>query len=348
MLNQINYEEKRFIIVNDIQNTLFYFFDFDTRSNSKNMEFEHFHSYYEIHILLSPHALHFIEGMPYPIQANDFVLLPPSLLHKTGYPEGVPSRRLVITFMYRSDGYGFQDSYEEMLAPFHAPLPIYRFPDEQQAVLIGLINRIVELSRRAGTQELTGVNELLLHSIFTEFLFWLNRFKDSNIYHTEHAEDTVSERIYAVCNYIHTHYMEELSLEELAKEAWMSPYYLSHQFKRITGYTITHYIHLVRIRNCQFLLINSRKKITEIASDCGFTSFSQFNRVFRRFCGESPSDYRRSRFSGTAPIAGASSIAGSAPGAETDASMDGAASAAEAVSSMGGAASMAAPAAAEA
>ena len=42
MLNQINYEEKRFIIVNDIQNTLFYFFDFDTRSNSKNMEFEQF------------------------------------------------------------------------------------------------------------------------------------------------------------------------------------------------------------------------------------------------------------------------------------------------------------------
>ena len=112
MLNQIHYEEKRFIIVNDIQNTLFYFFDFDTRSNSKNMEFEHFHSYYEIHILLSPHALHFIEGMPYPIQANDFVLLPPSLLHKTGYPEGVPSRRLVITFMYKSDGYGFQDAYE--------------------------------------------------------------------------------------------------------------------------------------------------------------------------------------------------------------------------------------------
>ena len=79
----------------------------------------------------------------------------------------------------------------------------------------------------------------------------------------------------------------------------MSPYYLSHQFKRVTGYTITHYVHLVRIRNCQFLLINSRKKITEIAADCGFTSFSQFNRVFRKFCGESPSDYRKSRFPST-------------------------------------------------
>ena len=83
MVNPINYEEKRFIIVNDISKTLFYFFDFDTRSNSRHMEFEHFHSYYEIHILLSSNALHFIKGIPYHIQTNDFVLLPPSLLHKT-------------------------------------------------------------------------------------------------------------------------------------------------------------------------------------------------------------------------------------------------------------------------
>ena len=68
MVNPINYEEKRFIIVNDISKTLFYFFDFDTRSNSRHMEFEHFHSYYEIHILLSSNALHFIKGIPYHIQ----------------------------------------------------------------------------------------------------------------------------------------------------------------------------------------------------------------------------------------------------------------------------------------
>ena len=182
MVNPINYEEKRFIIVNDISKTLFYFFDFDTRSNSRHMEFEHFHSYYEIHILLSSNALHFIKGIPYHIQMNDFVLLPPSLLHKTSYPEGEPSKRLVITFMYRKDGYGFADSYEEILAPLHAPLPIYRFPDEQQSVLAGLINQIVELSRLAGTQELTGAYELTLHSIFTEFLFCLNLFRDKNIY----------------------------------------------------------------------------------------------------------------------------------------------------------------------
>lgn len=66
MPQTIEYEEKHFIIINDIENSLFYFFDFDVRSTEKNMEFEHLHSYYEIHILLSPMATHFIEGIPLP------------------------------------------------------------------------------------------------------------------------------------------------------------------------------------------------------------------------------------------------------------------------------------------
>ena len=118
MTQPIHYEEKHFIIVNDISNYIFYFFDYDSRSYQKNMEFEHFHSYYEIHVLLSPDAIHFIKGIPYHIQAGDFVLLPPSLLHKTCYPEGEPSKRLIITFMYRDDGYGFPDAFHEMLSPF--------------------------------------------------------------------------------------------------------------------------------------------------------------------------------------------------------------------------------------
>lgn len=296
MLNPILYEEKHFIIVNDIPNSIFYFFDFDCRFSVKNMEFEHFHSYYEMHILLSPNAIHFIEGIPYPIQAYDFVLLPPSLLHKSCYPEGEPSKRLIITFMYREDGYGFRNAYEEILKPFHQPLPIYRFPEQQRNVLAGIINQIVELSRQAGSQELTGIHELVLHSLFTQFLYCLNQFEDCNIYEKKEVDDRLAERIYSVSNYIHTHYMEDLTLEGLAKEAWMSPHYLSHQFKTITGYTITHYIHLVRIRNCQFQLINTQEKITDIASACGFASFSQFNRVFRKFCGESPSEYRRSQW----------------------------------------------------
>ncbi len=293
MFEPISYTEKKFVIVNDLQRSTFYYFDFDQRSSKVNMEFEHFHPYYEILILLSPNAIHFLEGVPHPIQNYDFVLLPPRLLHKSCYPELDPSKRLVINFMYPDNGYGFPEDYECLLSPFYSPLPIYRFPEEQLTVLTGLINQIVDLSCDADSQELKGIHELTLHGIFTQFLYYLHRFQDSNLYEKVPVDDKVTERIYAVSNYIHSHYQENLTLETLAKESYMSPYYLSHQFKRITGYTVTHYIQLVRVRNCQFLLSNTAEKITDIALLCGFFSFSQFNRVFRRFCGESPSEYRR-------------------------------------------------------
>ena len=84
-----------------------------------------------------------------------------------------------------------------------------------------------------------------------------------------------------------------MSLESLAEQFYISTYYLSHRFRQVTGYTLIHYIQMTRIRSAQYALINTREKITDISAACGFTSFSQFNRVFRKFCGVSPSDFRR-------------------------------------------------------
>ena len=86
--------------------------------------------------------------------------------------------------------------------------------------------------------------------------------------------------------------MNELSLTGLADRFYMSTYYLSHQFKEVTGFTLISYIQMTRIRNAQQMLIFSSKKITDIAEECGFTSFSQFNRMFNKFCGMSPREYK--------------------------------------------------------
>ena len=61
----------------------------------------------------------------------------------------------------------------------------------------------------------------------------------------------------------------------------------------MTGFTLTHYIQLTKLRNVQSLLINTDMPITEAALSCGFTSFSQFNRVFGKYIGVTPSQYRR-------------------------------------------------------
>ena len=81
-------------------------------------------------------------------------------------------------------------------------------------------------------------------------------------------------------------------MEYLAEKFFISPYYLSHQFRRVTGFSLINYIQITRVRNAQQLLLYTDMKIADITTSCGFTSFSQFNRVFNKFCHTSPSQFR--------------------------------------------------------
>jgi AraC-like DNA-binding protein len=87
-------------------------------------------------------------------------------------------------------------------------------------------------------------------------------------------------------------YAEELSLTEVARAVNMSAFYFCKSFKKVTGMTFTDYLARVRIEKVKNALINPSCRVSEAAYDAGFQSLSQFNRVFRRVAGESPSAYR--------------------------------------------------------
>lgn len=87
-------------------------------------------------------------------------------------------------------------------------------------------------------------------------------------------------------------YAEELSLTELARAVNMSAFYFCKSFKKVTGMTFTDYLARVRIEKVKNALVDPNCRVSEAAYAAGFQSLSQFNRVFRRVAGESPSAYR--------------------------------------------------------
>lgn len=284
------YKKKHCLTINDIQHSLYYYFDYDERSYDINMPFQHFHSFYEIMILISPKAVHLVEGIPYSIRSGDLVLLRPSVLHRSEYPRGAPGKRIIISFLYPPALWDMPETYQKLFEPFSAPLPIYRFPSKQQQLINEKLNRIYRYSLQ---EEDTELKTLIVHGMFVEFLYTLRQLAPSNTYINEPLKDEASQKVYTIANYIHNYYSEELTLDSLSREFFISPYYLSHQFKDVTGYTLTQYIQMTRIRNVQYLLLNTQKRISELAQECGFTSFSQFNRIFQKFCGQSPSEFRK-------------------------------------------------------
>lgn len=92
--------------------------------------------------------------------------------------------------------------------------------------------------------------------------------------------------------FIIEHQSEDITLSAVAQAVHVSEYYFCKLFKRGTGLTLTGFLGRVRVESVKQMLLNPHMRVSEAAYAAGFQSLSQFNRVFRRVEGESPTTYR--------------------------------------------------------
>lgn len=133
---------------------------------------------------------------------------------------------------------------------------------------------------------------------FLTILYELSRCENARtLASSSYAKVTVeddSRRILKVKNYISKNYMDELRLPELASLAGMSSSAFSRFFKLHTGRNISEYIIDLRLGYAARMLVDTAKSISEIGFDCGFNNLSNFNRIFKKKKGCSPSEFRES------------------------------------------------------
>jgi YesN/AraC family two-component response regulator len=94
--------------------------------------------------------------------------------------------------------------------------------------------------------------------------------------------------------YIHEHYMESLTRQDVADHVGYSPRHLDRCFNDEMGLTPMAYLNRFRLRQARRLLQSTSRSIGEIADAVGFSNSAYFSRVFKQEMGASPSEYRRS------------------------------------------------------
>lgn len=94
-------------------------------------------------------------------------------------------------------------------------------------------------------------------------------------------------------DYIGAHYAEDLTIDRLSRLFYISPYYLSHLFKERTGYSLKQYILRRRIGEAQTLLYTTRDSVQAIAAAVGFEDAGYFSRLFTKYVGLPPVEYRK-------------------------------------------------------
>jgi AraC-like DNA-binding protein len=101
-----------------------------------------------------------------------------------------------------------------------------------------------------------------------------------------------SRRVQKVKNFIDQNYRYEIRLPQLADIAGMSPSAFSRFFKLHTGRNLSEYIIDLRLGYASRMLVDSTHSIAEISFSCGFNNLSNFNRIFKKRKGCSPSEFR--------------------------------------------------------
>lgn len=110
-----------------------------------------------------------------------------------------------------------------------------------------------------------------------------------------HRQHPSSVLLAAALKHMHDHLHEDLSRDDVAAVACLSPSHFSRVVKQTLGLSFTDLLAKMRIEKARELLAHTEKSIVEIGFDCGFSDQSYFTKVFQKYVGKTPGEYRRSQ-----------------------------------------------------
>ena len=127
--------------------------------------------------------------------------------------------------------------------------------------------------------------------------YWLsqvmNRFTDT-VFSFAGAKHV--DVLYRAVLHMKAHYMQKLTLEDVAGQVYLSPTYLSRIFKEETGYNFNTYLNMLRIEESKRLLLDNTIDLVSISGMVGYEDQSYFSKVFKKLVGVSPGKFRQANF----------------------------------------------------
>ncbi|HEX3076538.1 MAG TPA: AraC family transcriptional regulator [Lachnospiraceae bacterium] len=259
-------------------------------SGQSSILYLHWHNEFEFLFIQSGGALFTIENETIELHENEAVFINANQLHYAKALNGLPCEFYAIVF---HPAFLFGNVNSVSFLHYVKPILTYSlsYPQhianhtESEAHILTLIKDI---------SAIYGSNlheyELLLRGKLLELWHILYHSskpmqKSSKVYQID--------RLQSVIDYIHIHYSDDITIEELAKLIPLSQGQFCRSFKEAYGITPITYLNKIRIlKSCELLSIG-KEKVAEIATLTGFNNVSYYNRTFLSVIGCTPSQYQK-------------------------------------------------------
>ncbi|MCI5868695.1 MAG: AraC family transcriptional regulator [Dorea sp.] len=256
-----------------------------TDKETKEVEY-HYHDFDKITIFMKGHVTYTIEGKSYDLKPYDIVLVKHNDIHRLTVDNSTLYERIIVyispNFMnaYQTDSYDLNYCFEKAEEEHSNVL---RITSLEKSSLLRSISRL-----EASFSDDGYAADLYRQIIFLEFMIHLNRAARKD--HLKYIDtDSCNTKIQDILGYINENLREDLSIDSIADQFYISKYYMMRLFKQETGYTLGQYISQKRLLLAKELLL-SGEPVTKACFDCGFKDYSTFSRAYKRLFGESPRD----------------------------------------------------------
>ncbi len=262
-----------------------------TQSYGRGIDYLHFHNYLEIGYCYEGTGVLTLGEKDYRYTGNEFTVIPKNYPHTTNSSPGTVSRWEYLFVDAESlmreiyQGGGNLRRVEQILCKINSQA-LFKSQEEFPKIA-AMIRDILEIMRKTEEfylEEAKGSMAALLVNVARE-----GKGEKSPV----EIGGKVAIPISKALDYISLHYMEPLKVDELAKWCHISETHFRRMFSQYMNMSPLEYINQVRIQTACGYLKRTGEPVANIASKCGFTTLSTFNRNFKQMLGISPSEWRK-------------------------------------------------------
>ena len=250
----------------------------------------HCHDIVELAFVLSGTGKYHIEGQIYDVCEGDLLFFKPGVHHQALY---VPEAEVPATEFF----VGFCDVQLPGREPGDVPLPGGGYILHTGGELRQRIFRICSSMEAESALCWPGRYHMLKAYLMQLLLLILKESPLPQAARKGYSFDSVNKKyvVEQIVSYFEDHYSEKISLDTIAENMYLSPFYISKIFKSETGDTPIRHLIGIRLERARELLVEEREmSIQEVAAAVGYDDAYHFSKLFKKHYGKSPSQIRKS------------------------------------------------------